>query len=181
MNEEIEIGSLKLADNSELVLTTLHVFQQQHRGIFGESQTIIPRTAIATVRLRWERSRWLAIVGVIFVLIYLVLMISSVVGATAVLSRNPFLEISSSAISFIKYSSLIGGIGLFFLFWFDKRIEIQIVTPSGTIRGMPRSYEEAKTFCSLFIPKMREQLAITKRPEQPAASKAKAVDPDWQF
>jgi hypothetical protein len=181
MNEEIEIGSLKLTDNSELVLTTLHVFQHQHRGIFGESQTIIPRTAIATVRLRWERSRWLVIAGALLVLLYLVLMISSAVGGITVLSRNPLLEISSSAISFIKYSSLIAGIGLFFLFWFDKRIEIQIAAPSGTIRGMPRSYEEAKTFCSLFIPKIREQLAITKRVEQAAPSKAKTADPDWQF
>jgi hypothetical protein len=182
MNEEIELGSLKLTDKSELVLTTLHVFQHEQKGILGEKQTIIPRNAITTVRLGWERSRWLAVLGTVLFVVSFVLMISfKVADFIGALSRNQILNFSSSAIPFIEYSLIVGGIGLFLLFWFDKRMQIQIVAPGGTIGGMPRSFEEAQRFCALFIPKMREQLAMAQQAEQRAASKPKAVDPDWQF
>jgi hypothetical protein len=182
MHDEIELGSLKLADKSELVLTNLHIFQNEQRGILGERHTIIARSAISTVRLGWERSRWLAVLGTILLLASLVLIISSTFAdSIGVLSRNQILDFSSSAISFIQYSFMVAGIGLFMLFWFDKRLEIQIMAPTGTIGGMPRSFEEAQTFCSLFVPKMREQFAIARQAEQRAASKPKATDPDWQF
>jgi hypothetical protein len=182
MNDEIELGSLKLADKSELILTNLHIFQREQRGIFGERQTIVVRSAITTIRLGWERSKWLAILGTILVAASLALMSGATIAASmGVLSRNQVLDLSSSAISFVQYSLMIGGIGLFLLFWFDKRPEIQIVAPTETIGGTPRSFEEAQRFCSLFIPKIREQLVIAQRAQQKPTSKAKATDPDWQF
>ena len=39
MNEEFELGWLRLTDKSQLVLTTHHVFQHQDYGIFGENRT----------------------------------------------------------------------------------------------------------------------------------------------
>ena len=62
MKEAGELGWLRLTDKSNLVLTSLHVLQHQDRGIFGESQAIIPRKAITSVRLSW-RSRGLNFSG----------------------------------------------------------------------------------------------------------------------
>ncbi len=78
MNEEIKLGCLSLTDKRELVLTLRHVFQHQDRGIFGESHEIIPRRAITTVRISWQRSRGLVVLGTIFLITFLVLMIGSI-------------------------------------------------------------------------------------------------------
>jgi hypothetical protein len=181
MDDEIEFGSLKLADKTELVLTNLHVFHYGERGLLGETQTIIPRAAITTVRLGWERSKWLAVVGAILLAASVVLMVTPTIADSVGVSKNQVLEFPSSAISFIQYALMVGGIGLFLLFWFDKRTEIEIVAPGGTIRAMPRTFEEAQKFCSLFVPKIKDQLVIGRQAEQKAASKSKAADPDWQF
>jgi hypothetical protein len=76
MTEEMEVGWLRLSDESDLVLTNLHVFQRHDRGIFGESQVVIPRKAITSVLISWRRSRGLVVLGTILVLIWLGLMIS---------------------------------------------------------------------------------------------------------
>ena len=182
MNEEIEVGRLRLTDKSDLVLTTFHVFQRQDRGIFGESRAIIPCNAITTVRISWQRSRGLVVLGTILLVIYVVLMISSIIaGRAGIPSWEPVLNLSSTAVSLIQYGSLLGSIGLFVLFWFYQRNEIQIVAPTGTLGGSPRNFNEATKFCSLLVSESRDHPAQAERSENEVASNPKAADPDWQL
>ena len=182
MNEGIELGWLRLTDKSDLVLTTLHVLQHQDRGIFGESHAIIPRKAITTVRISWQRSRGLLVVGTILLVIYLILIIDSISGGlVGILSWEQALNLSSSAVSFIEYGLLLGGIGIFVWFWFYKRYEIQIMAPTATLEGIPRSYEEAKEFCSLLVSELKDQPRTAKKSENEAESRPKAADHDWHL
>ena len=181
MNEEIELGWLTLTDKSQLVVTTLHVFQYTDRGIFGESQTIIPRSAITSVRLGWKRSRWLVALGTILIVTYLVLTISSMMaGTTGVPLMNELLNLSSSTASSIQYGALVAGAGLLALFWFGKQTEIQIMAPSAAVGGLAKSYEEAQKFCSLFVAPMSEQ-PTTKKLETEPARHPETADRDWQL
>jgi len=181
MNEGIELGWLRLTDKSDLVLTTLHVLQHQDRGIFGESHAIIPRKAITTVRISWQRSRGLLVVGTIVLAIYLILIIGPIIaGPVDISSWGQALNLSSSAVSFIEYSFLLGGIGIFVWFWFYKRNEIQIMAPTATLEGIPRSYEEAKEFCSLLVSELKDQ-PTAKKTENEAEGSPKAADRDWHL
>lgn len=76
-----ELGWLRLTDKSDLVLTSLHVLQNQDRGIFGESHAIIPRKAITSVRLSWRRSRGLIFLGTILLVICMILTIGLIIEA----------------------------------------------------------------------------------------------------
>src|SRR5438067_9620694 len=152
MNEGIELGWLRLTDKSDLVLTTLHVLQHQDRGIFGESHAIIPRKAITTVRISWRRSRGLLVVGTILLVIYLILIIGSIIGGpVGISSWEQALNLSSSAVSFIEYGLLLGGIGIFVWFWFYKRYGILIMSLEATLEGVHRSYEEGKGIWYLLV------------------------------
>ncbi len=182
MNEGIELGWLRLTDKSDLVLTTLHVLQHQDRGIFGESHAIIPRKAITTVRISWRRSRGLLVVGTILLVIYLILIIGSISGSlVGILSWEQALNLSSSAVSFIEYGLLLAGIGIFVWFWFYKRYEIQIMAPTATLEGIPRSYEEGKKFCSLLVSELKDQPRTAKESENEAEGSPKAADHDWHL
>jgi hypothetical protein len=178
MNEGSELGWLRLTDKSDLVLTTLHVLQQEDRGIFGQSHTIIPRKAITTVRISWQRSRGLLVVGTVLLVAYLILMIGSIIAGAA---WEQALNLSSSAMSFIEYGSLLAGTGIFVLFWFHKRNEIQIMAPTATLEGIPQSYEEAKRFCSLLASESKDQPRTARKSENEAASNPKAADHDWRL
>ena len=181
MNEEIELGWLTLTDKSQLVVTTLHVFQHIDRGMFGESQTIIPRSAITSVRVGWKRSRWLVVLGTILVLTYLVLTISSMLASRAgVPLVNEVLNLSSSIVSSIQYGALLAGTGLLALFWFDKQTEIHIMAPTAAVGGLAKSYEQAQKFCSLFVAPLSEQ-PISKKSETVTPTHPKAADRDWQL
>jgi hypothetical protein len=177
MNQEIELGWLKLTDKSELVVTSVHLLQHRNRRIFGESQTVIPRTAITAVRVAWQRSRWLAFFGIILVLTYLALTIGSIMTGPEALV---FFKLSSTTITSIQYGCLLGGIGLLVLFWFDKQTEIEIMAPSTTIGGIAKSYEEAQKFCSIFVPCMKVEPPAKKAPAR-AGGGSKPGDRDWQF
>ena len=83
MKEGGELGWLRLSDKSDLVLTSLHVLQHQDRGIFGESNAIIPRKAITSVRLSWRRSRWLIFLGTILLVICMILTIGLIIEGRA--------------------------------------------------------------------------------------------------
>ncbi|MGH7827955.1 MAG: hypothetical protein ACREQ7_22610 [Candidatus Binatia bacterium] len=182
MTEETELGWLRLTAKSNLVVTTLHVFQHEDRGIFGENQTIIPRSAITTVRIGWQRSHSLVLLGAIFIATYLVLVVSSIMAGPAGISiGNQTVDFSSSTVSFIQYGSLAGGIGLLVLFWFYKRNEIQIMAPSGTLGGTPNSFEEAEQFCSLLVPGLREPPATAKKANKEAESTRQAADREWHL
>jgi hypothetical protein len=182
MNEGIELGWLRLTDKSDLVLTTLHVLQHQDRGIFGESHAIIPRKAITTVRISWRRSRGLLVVGTILLVIYLILIIGSISGSpVGISSWEQVLNLSSSAVSFIEYGLLLAGIGIFVWFWFYKRYEIQIMAPTATLEGIPRSYEETKKFCSLLVSELKDQPRTAKKSENEAEGSPKAADHNWHL
>jgi hypothetical protein len=178
MKEGGELGWLRLTDKSDLVLTSLHVLQHQDRGIFGESHAIIPRKAITSVRLSWRRSQGLIFLGTILLVIYVSLMIGSMIAGPA---WEQALTLSSLAMSFIQYGSLLGGIGVFVLFWFAKRNEIQIMAPMATLGGRPRSYEEADKFCALLVSELEDQPRATKKSESEAVSRPKAADHDWRL
>ena len=179
MNEETELAWLKLTDKTNLVLTTLKVFQYQDRGIFGENQTVIPRKAITTVRISWQRSLGLVLLGTILLLTYLGLMIGASIAGPANL---PFAEIfSSAAAAIVQYGSLLGAIALFFGFWFYKRNEIEIMAPNTTIGGTPRSYEEAQNFCSLLVADLSEAPSAGKRGEEKTPTTPDADPADWQL
>ena len=178
MKEGGELGWLRLTDKSDLVLTTLHVLQHQDRGMFGESHAIIPRKAITSVRLSWRRSQGLVVLGTILLVIYVILMIGSIIAGPAL---EQALTMSSLAMSFIQYGSLLGGIGVYVLFWFAKRNEIEIMAPTATIGGIPRSYEEADKFCALLVSELEDQLRATNKSESEAASSPKAADHDWRL
>ena len=178
MNEEMEVGWLRLRDESDLVLTNLHVFQRQDRGIFGESQVIIPRKAITTVQISWRRSRGLVVLATILLVIGLGLMISANVSG---LAPEQVLQLASSAVFLIQYGSLLGGICAWVLFWLYKRNEIRIVAPTESLGGVPQSYEEAQKFCSLIVAGMRDQPAAGKEKEKEAAERSKTAEHDWRL
>ena len=178
MKEGSELGWLKLSDKSDLVLTSLHVLQHQDRGIFGESHAIIPRKAITSVRLSWRRSRWLIFLGTILLVICMILTIGLIIEGRAWIEA---LRLSSLAVSFIQYGSLSGGIGVYVLFWFAKRNEIQIMAPTATLGGMPRSYEEADKFCALLVSELEDQTSATDKGENGAPSRPKESDHAWRL
>ena len=158
MKDGGELGWLRLTDKSDLVLTTLHVLQHQDRGIFGESHAIIPREAITSVRLSWRRSRGLIIMGTILLVICMILTIGLIIEGRAWVDA---LTLSPVAMSFIQYGSLSGGLAVYVLFWFTKRNEIQIMAPTATLGGIPRSYEEADKFCALLVSEFEDQPRAT--------------------
>lgn len=200
MNEEIEIGWVRLADNSDLVLTSLHVFQHKDGGIFGESKAIIRREAVTMVRVGWQRSRTLLALGSLLLAVFLGLMVGSLIAGPAEISsaQQPAGQetegapastgvmsyvrdmVFFSAASLIQYGSLLGGIGILVLFWFYKRREVQIAGPGGTIGGVPKSYEEAQKLCDLLLSGVREPLPAKKEAKKPKESKP-AAESEWRL
>jgi hypothetical protein len=178
MKEGGELGWLRLTDKSDLVLTTLHVLQHQDRGIFGESHAIIPREAITSVRLSWRRSRGLLVLGTILLVISMILTIGLIIEGRAWVEA---LTLSPLAMSFIQYGSLLGGIAVYVLFWFTKRNQIQIMAPTATLGGIPRSYEEADKFCALLVSELEDQSGATNKSKSEVPSRPKAADHEWRL
>jgi hypothetical protein len=178
MTEEMEVGWLRLSDESDLVLTNLHVFQRQDQGIFGESQVIIPREAITTVQISWRRNRGLVVLGTLLVLVWLGLMVSASFSGFA---PEQVLQLSSSALFSIQYGALLGGIALWILFWFYKRNEIRIMAPTETLGGVPQSYEDAQKFCSLMVSGISDQPAAGKDNQREETERPKTAEHDWQL
>jgi hypothetical protein len=178
MNEEIKLSSLSLTDTRELVMTLRHVFQHQDRRIFGERNDIHQRRAITTGRINWQRSRGLVVLGTIFLITFLVLMIGLIFPETVRIPEwEQTLNLSPFAASLIRYGSLVSGIAIFILFWFHKRNEIQIMAPTTTLGGIPRSYEEAEKFCFLMVSAMKDQAATAEN----EPSSPKTADHDWKL
>ena len=178
MKERTELGWLRLTDKSDLVLTTLHVLQHQDKGIFGESHAIIPRKAITSIRLSWRRSRALIFLGTILLLICAIFTIGLIIEGRAWIEA---LTLSPFAMSFIQYGSLLGGLAVYILFWFTKRNEIQIITPTATIGGIPRRYEEADKFCALLVSEFEDQPMATDKIETQAPIMSKTADHEWRL
>lgn len=182
MNEEIEVGWLRLTDKSQLVLTTRHVFQQRDYRIFGETRAIIPRKAISMVRISWQRSRGAILFGLILLVSSLALIIGNQINQpNGITFSTRLFVVSSSTLSLIQYGLLIGGLALILLFWFYKRSEIQIAAASGSIGGTPVSYEDAEEFCLLLMGVSREPAPISAKTETQPESLPKRGDPDWRL
>jgi hypothetical protein len=182
MNDDIELGWLRLTNKSQLVLTTRHVFQQQDYGIFGENRTIIPRRAITTVRLGWQRSRWAMLLGFILFVSSLALIIGNQINQPGGIpfSTGRFAA-SPSTFSLIQYGLLIAGLALFALFWFHKRSEIQVVASTGSIGGTPLRYEDAEEFCLLLVGASGDPAPMAPVAEPEPESRRKKSDPDWRL
>lgn len=182
MNDETEVGWLRLTDKSQLVLTTGHVFQHQDYGIFGENRAIIPRRAITTVRLNWQRSRWALVLGVILFLASLALIIANQMNPPEGIAFNSRLfAVSPSTFSLIQYGLLVVGLALIALFWFHKRNEIQILGGTGSIGGTPVSYEDAEDFCLLLMGASKEPAPAVANVEPEPENSPKTTDPDWRL
>lgn len=200
MDDEIELARLRLADKSDLVLTKLHVCQHREGGIFGENRSMIPREAIAGVKLDWRRSRGLLVLGTVLLAVWLVFLLGSVAidfGMPAGLQPHTLSGAGSSTddplrsyareffssfpASVVQYALLLGGIGVFLLFWFYKRNAIQIMTAGASIGGIPKSYDEARKFCDLLFSDSGERPTVTKGAAKGAASPVKAVEPEWRL
>jgi hypothetical protein len=91
------------------------------------------------------------------------------------------LQLSSSAMFSIQYGSLLGGIGLWVLFWFYKRNEIRIMAPTETLGGVPQSYEDAQKFCSLMVSGISDQPATSKDNQKEETGRPKTPEHDWQL
>jgi hypothetical protein len=182
VTEESELGWLNLTDRTRLVLTSLYVFQHQDRGIFGTSHDIVPLRAITTIRLSWRRSRALVILGAIALLVFLLLTINSLTAGPA---ERPFVEqflnLSASTVSFIEYGALLAAVALFVLFWLYKSHELQITAAGGSVGGSPRSYEEARRFCSLVISELTDHRAPAATLESEPAAQPQTNDRDWKL
>ena len=182
MNENTELGWLRLTNKSQLVLTTQHVFQQHEHGMFGENRTIIPRRSITTVRLGWQRSRWAVLFGFLFLLSSLALFIANQMN-----QPNPtplgtsLFAVSPSTSSLIRYGLLIVGLALVALFWFHKRSEIQIAAVNGSIGGTPLRYEDAEEFCLLLVGASREPAPATPIAQTEQESSPNKSDPGWRL
>lgn len=182
MNEDIELGWLRLSNKSQLVLTTRYVFQQQDYGIFGENRTIIPRRAITTVHLGWQRSRWAMVLGFLFLMGSLALIIGNQINQpSGILSSADRFFASPSTFSLIQYGLLIGSLALFAFFWFHKKSEIQIAASTGNIGGTPLRYEEAEDFCLLLVGTSREPAPAASAPAPEPESSPKTSDRDWRL
>jgi hypothetical protein len=182
MNDDIELGWLRLTNKTQLVLTTRYVFQQQDYGIFGENRTIIPRGAITTVRLGWQRSRWAMLLGFILLVTSLALFLGNHINQSSGIpfSTGGFVA-SPSTLSLIQYGLTIGGLALFALFWFHKRSEVQVVASTGSIGGTPLRYEDADEFCLLLVGASREPAPTAPVAEPEAESSPSRSDPDWRL
>jgi hypothetical protein len=110
------------------------------------------------------------VLGTILLVIYVILMIGPIIAGPA---WDQALTLSSLAMSFIQYGSLSGGLAVYILFWFTKRNEIQIMAPTATLGGTPRSYEEADKFCTLLVSEWEDQPRET--------NKSETADPDWRL
>jgi hypothetical protein len=182
MNDERELGWLRLTDKSQLVLTTGHVFQHQDYGIFGENRAIIPRRAITTVRLNWQRSRWALLFGLILFLASLALIIGNQMNQPEGIALNTRLfDLSSSTLSLIQYGLLVAGLALITLFWFYKKNEIQILGGTGSIGGTPVNYEDAEEFCLLLMGARKEPEPAAANVEPEPENSPKTTDPDWRL
>ena len=182
MNDDIELGWLRLTNRTQLVLTTRHVFQQQDYGIFGENRTIIPRRAITTVRLGWQRSRWAMFFGFILLVSSLALIIATQINQPNSLPFGAGRFVAApSTLSLIQYGLLIAALALFVLFWFHKRSEFQIVAFTGSIGGTPLRYEDAEEFCLLLVGASRDAAPAAPVAEPEVESSPKTSDRDWRL
>jgi hypothetical protein len=159
MNEQIELGWLRLSDKSDLVLTSLHVFQYRNRGTFGEVKTMVPLPAITTV-------------AIVF---------GSFIADSAEMPSYLRDLFSSSVVSVVQYGSLLGAIGIFVLFWFYKQNEIQIITSTGTLGGIPKSYQDAQKFCDLLVSGIKEPLAPGERDEKEPEGQGEEAESEWHL
>jgi hypothetical protein len=182
MEDERELGWLRLTDKSQLVLTTGHVFQHQDYGIFGESRAIIPRKAITTFRLSLQRSRGALVLGLILFLASLAMIVANQMHQPEGITFDTRLfAVSPSTLSWIQYGLLIAGLALIALFWFHKKNEIQIVGGTGNIGGTPVNYEDAEEFCLLLMGAGKKAAPTAANVEPEPENSPKTTDPDWRL
>ncbi|MBI4525654.1 MAG: hypothetical protein HY695_17805 [Deltaproteobacteria bacterium] len=162
MTPEIEIKRLFVVDQSgisgELVLTDVRAYQHKDNGIFGYSTTAVPYRAISGVRVSWRRVFWLFVLGLI---LFALGIFAIAVDVESLLSSFQFSLVAQTAsyVRFLRYVFLLAGIGLLLCFWFWKPAEIQIMTPTTTVGGRPKNYEDARQFCDLLLSLIDEQAA----------------------
>ncbi|SRR5713226_688702 len=165
MTKEIELGHLAVTDrrgrSGYMVLTNRRVYHQNEGGVFGNSETFIPHQAITSVQIGWRRLWWILVLGVILL---------AVCGYSIIGGLEPILQ----------YGLLAGGLILFFLFWFYKTSEIQILSPTASVGGRPEKHEDGRKFCDLLLSVIGEE-EQGKMGESTATSKKKASEAEWRL
>jgi hypothetical protein len=165
MMQEIELARLLMADSSNLVLTNQHVYQRTNRGWIGQTNVIIPRAAITTVKLEWRRSLALLNFGLVLLMVSVPLQ---------------FLELPFSVPYYVAPALAVLGVALILLSIVKSKV-IQVMAPSAAIGGTPRNYDDAQRFCSLILSAINEQPPSGAGNEKTAANKRDAVNSQWHL
>ncbi len=184
MAQEVELGRLAVVDPSgvsaEIVLTNLRVYQNKDSGIFGYNVTIIPYSAITTVRVGWRRAFWVLLAGLI---VFVLGLFSVVIDVQSLLLSS---QLSGSAqaatyLHFVRYLLLLVGAGLLLVFWFWKRSEVQIMAPTVTIAGRPKNHAEGQRFCDLLLSIMHEPVTEGAGEEKEAGATKESAEKEWRL
>ncbi len=165
MAEDVELGRLSMADNSEIVLTTHHVYQRKDRGWRGEARTSIPRGAITSIKLEWHRNLSFIAGGVI---------------ALAIAAALYFFTLPFTVPEFVAPVAAIFGVALALLCLIRSK-SMHITASTITIGGEPDDYEKAQRFCDLLLGDVRELPASPKTNEVATPPKDETQDSKWQL
>jgi hypothetical protein len=162
--EEIELDRLAMADGSNMVLTTRHVYQHKDSGWRGDSKVIIPREAITSVTIAWRRR-----------LVFLF------VGAT-LLAVAAALHVFSFQLSLPEFvAPVLAGFGvLIMLITWARSNTIQIIAPGATIEGQANNYDAARRFCALLLSPVHEPLP-REDDEKATIEKRDPLEPKWEL
>ncbi len=184
MAQEIELGRLAVVDPSgisaEIVLTNLRVYQDKDSGIFGYSRTVIPYSAITSVRVGWRRAFWVLVVGLIlfvFGLFSLVVDLQSLLPPSLLSGRAQ----AAGYLRLVQYLFLLVGVAVLLVFWFWNRSEVQIVASSVTIAGRPKNHPEGQRFCDLLLSIMSEPSAERGGEDNKAPASKEKADEEWRL
>lgn len=146
--KEIERARLTMADESQLILTDLHVYEHKKDGFSGGSKVVLSRKAITDVRIAWERSQAAIGFSIFFGLVWLFFSIGYVA-----FGNSQFLEgLFSSRLGFlIRNGSLVVVVIALLVYFFSKSSQIQIHTPTAKVGGIAKDYQQAQNFCDLLL------------------------------
>jgi hypothetical protein len=165
MAEELELARLLMADNSEMVLTTRHVYQRKDSGWRGETSVAIPRGAITSIKIEWHRNLGFIAAGVIVL---------------AIAAALYFITFPFPVPAFAAPVGAVFGVALMLLCLIKSK-SIHIAAPTVTVGGEPDDYEQAESFCDLLLNDVRELPEPAKKNETATTPKDESPDSKWQL
>lgn len=165
MADEVELARLLMADNSEMVLTTHHVYQRKDRGWRGEVRVVIPREAITSIKIEWHRNLGFIVGGVI---------------ALAIGGALYFVDFPFPVPEFAAPVAAIFGVALMLLCLIKSK-SIHITASTVTIGGEPDDYKQAERFYALLLGDGKELPETAKQNEVATPPKDETQESKWQL